>query len=581
MKASEKEETDDKTRLKSQQTHHTRWESDSEDDYIFEKTIPVLTPIPIFVKSIFVTGYLEPPKVRNQKFSSNFWDIPFSSLNNDVVGSDGPSGIGGEAKQKFAKSLCSNLFTSSTTIQNPIKQVQELSVNGGRFATAMMVSLAVYVNNWEKFREILTLTNDLTQKQASPMFFDELIDSLVVAVRTFQSSHFQDLSNILRIVLIRFPSPRRASFFQALTNTIDFEKNTKIGLNLISNDYVFWSDFEKHDLFSWTVQKLKAAISILEKSSLPSIISFSDENFKNYVSQRPEKLSSRLILICLIEMFDKTTISDWKPFKDLLCIAKYVATSSQDEMKQGKKLIQLVADHLFIALFPPKDSADKYRERYKIPIPPANYEETMDQICKIFFHPVMLSLGIVLSEPAINVLCGVYAHPSFFRAKLLLGTNKKHYLKLLEQCIPPTPFPITPDKNVLEWTNFMNSTQDDSFTYNAYGTFLTSFNKFEYFRFFEAGKPLYGGFVLRKRYLPYLELKKKYEAAIQLDKQNKINDEQEEELNEEEEEKDMEVDENQENMEMDEEEGNGKEEKKEKSGKQNKAKELKRKRKSH
>jgi len=122
-------------------------------------------------------------------------------------------------------------------------------------------------------------------------------------------------------------------------------------------------------------------------------------------------------------------------------------------------------------------------------------------------------LEIEISENGYDVLCGIYGTPELMKAMLFLNEGKAFLSKLLNHCIPPIPFPVTPENKQAEWGNFLRSEKDDTYQYTGYGSFLSNLNKFRYFRYFDisSGPGFGGGIVLRKKWIPYLELKRKLE----------------------------------------------------------------------
>lgn len=453
---------------------------------------------PEFVRNCFVDNYTSDFKAR--EIAKMPLDHPIASINDDLL-SDGPSGVGGEAKQRFLKSLLS-IFQDDSFGLNSIK----------------VFSAVCTLSNWDAFKEnLVTLTKILNS---------HIINAIAIGCRSFQANHFQELIQILKQTFIQSTSPSSSHFISLLSNFPGH--NLKLICSLLSDDSFFWFDFEKvhHSNLKFLLNCWDDIFRKLEiRNDVTSLTELISTLSKLSGDPNSDILKLRAIQTAILKLFLNSNVSPVRLCEQFLSIMKemtpYVSKNNNNNHNEQqtsihfKQTCQVLSNHLFNLLNHFIHFNDLISNVYFKIWKPANADEIFRNLVNVFSDPSTELLGISLNEDNFDILCGVYATPELLESmffsnseQIVVGSFKFRVLKsILEHCIPPNPFPLK--KPATEFSKWMLNDKEVEFETRRSFPWFDSFEDFRYFEYnMEDEKYL-------KRFLPYLELKKQIEEKLE------------------------------------------------------------------
>lgn len=457
------------------------------------------TLAPKFVRNCFVEGY-------TQNSAKSSWDFPETIINDDLD-SEGPCGLGGEAKQQIMKSLFSIIFTYNLDV-----------IYEGRYVTfypVLLLSFAANLSDWDRFKTVLdyflkTKEFDILRlpnisQPDHPENIAHLISAVVVGCRNFQMNHFQELVEAIKFLVPKFSSPKRTQFILELSN--HFQQNLKIISTLLNDDQFFFEDFQKCDNFylKFLIDVWKNIFNKITEKKIDLLVKDPQQNISLLLNELQESskniISTRMIQF---QLFDLIVNSDakqsWNLFEKLLSIAQQKLGL---QIYQHKPLFKLISNYFFSHTIPPLE--DRNLDYFKN-LPkriPEHGNVSLESILNIFLNPISQSLGLTLEEKELDGICSTFADAqvleSYFK-KYSGESDKIEILNLiLDHCIPPNPFP-SDDPHVAFWAFVNDDSGLDYWLFHGLEVRLLRF-----FEFRRKGNKLF------KKYFPFIALKEKLE----------------------------------------------------------------------
>lgn len=458
------------------------------------------THAPQFVRNCFVTHYTA------QDSNGRCWNAEQSVINDDLL-SDGPCGIGSEAKQTFLKSIFESIRSDSIKSDD-----EEDSVNQSLLFSANLSKWSEFKSSFERILLIL-------KKEHFYTYPFQLRNALAISSRNFRENHFHELIQMIELVMNEHGrAPARSNFLLLLANYP--KENMKLILTLLSSDSFFWNDLEKSaaPFFKnlkgiWDLFFKQIRFEKFNQNDL-SIDELFKKCLKIMFNSNVSILELRFTQIQLFGKLSEGPIS-CKSFDRLLLVVKEINSffsknktlNTIQNREKIQHVIQLISNHFFKTLMPIMEDSE-----FHFPKIPENSEnmEIFRKVLEIFSDPSFESLGICLNDDAFDLLCGVYATPELMESLLFSEQEKGKYnfklLKLiLDKCIPPNPFHLKPHNSYFsEW---LSDNTNISKGLNVH--YFPKFPEFRVYRFFFLKNMGWMDNQIFKRYFPYLDLKQK------------------------------------------------------------------------
>lgn len=520
---------------------------------------------PHFVQNAFVENYTNVscfPKPYQMPY--NVWDKPITCLNEDLM-SDGPSGIGGVAKQKFAKLMLSVFFFKDQMTDQPMQLIRDLDGSRNRYLFLTYLSFAAYLNDWKKCKELLqhyfTVISKMEKNEDEDIsitlnnFYPQFINVLITIARNFHQTTTttitvspKELNEYLKAAISMIPVQMRPDLLARFLANVPTKQNADLVIQMLSTGNIFWDLCEKSAPNMQPVLRILSRINSNNKTDYNDDLLFPlfEGKLTEFISNHGGILNRAVQIQLMALPNDKIHYVRW--------ISTYAAqnfSKTSEESKVARKVSQFIFDQYFENLFPSQNEAHlvyeeyyddnafdekekEYQSQKQITLMPKRLENGdrifrnivdvyLDEFAKVEFH----------NHHSTSVF-SIYATPEILRSSVKNGfLEPKGCLDIIASFIPHERLTFSqsnePQHNAQQFRTwlFKSGLNTAPFEYQTHHEkFYFEVQKFRYFPFWSFSENLSpdGSRLIRleKKWIPYLILKNDIEnGTLKAEKKNK------------------------------------------------------------